>query len=429
MRVLYCDFGTYCDFSISNQLILRLLEQRHRVCYITSSGNPFLRHRAGLEVETHAPLPVVALARFAENRNILTDLVDPRTTLTTVRLLREQVSTFDAIAAMIRERSDNVDAVVLTYPLLCVARKIRPFVPGRVPIVLLYVAPAFPNTRIPWVFDDSMRTDEPLYRRGNRERNLASHSRNSWGASLCVDWRNLLRYYKETELTEPGVFIISAWNRDLIPAGVAPISVPRSRWFRIGAVVDRQSAPLPRVVRDFLRGGSVVYMTMGSMKVTGMRVLARVVCQAARRLGMRLLVQDQTKQVRSSKKQDFMVYHGPLPYASVLSGARLLVTTGSYCIQHLALLHGVPMLFVPVLTEQYFWAKNYQHHTGTKYLDNVSNLVDTNNEVERVERLLSLSLENKDCPWLRQQQRDLRKHDGALQFVPVLDKIIASKTR
>jgi hypothetical protein len=58
-----------------------------------------------------------------------------------------------------------------------------------------------------------------------------------------------------------------------------------------------------------------------------------------------------------------------VPYSYVAKRASLVVFTGSLCLQNACRVHDTPMLFVPFLTEQYFWAKNYFDSHGHNYVD------------------------------------------------------------
>jgi len=102
-----------------------------------------------------------------------------------------------------------------------------------------------------------------------------------------------------------------------------------------------------------------------------------------------------------------------------------LLTTGSYCIQHLALYYNVPMLFVPVLTEQYFWAKNYKQHTGIPYINNMNytkeNILFVFNTIESI---LSSSKLKK---WLDKHYRHIRKTNGAKQVAQIVSAIVKKK--
>lgn len=56
-------------------------------------------------------------------------------------------------------------------------------------------------------------------------------------------------------------------------------------------------------------------------------------------------------------------------YDVVVPKTNIVVFTGSACLQTTCHALEKPMLFVPVLTEQFLWAKNYEHFTGVPYVD------------------------------------------------------------
>jgi UDP:flavonoid glycosyltransferase YjiC (YdhE family) len=140
---------------------------------------------------------------------------------------------------------------------------------------------------------------------------------------------------------------------------------------------------------------------------------------------MKLLVHDSQKQLRRRSTDDVLIVSGFLPYTSILPQTSILITTGSYCIQHLALYYNVPMLFVPILTEQYFWAKNYRQQTGIPYIDNMTY---SKNNVQCVSDTISLILSSKPLKkWLESQSKNIKKSDGSSEATKVLKKIIQKR--
>ena len=73
--------------------------------------------------------------------------------------------------------------------------------------------------------------------------------------------------------------------------------------------------------------------------------------------------------IATNKLERIIVINGYIPYEYVVPRCKLVVFTGSVCLQNICMYHSTPMLFVPVLNEQFFWARNYKHHTGIDYID------------------------------------------------------------
>lgn len=63
------------------------------------------------------------------------------------------------------------------------------------------------------------------------------------------------------------------------------------------------------------------------------------------------------------------LHTGWLPYESIVQSLDMVVFTGSLCLQLTCLKYGTSMLFVPALTEQFFWAKSYEYYTKVPYID------------------------------------------------------------
>jgi hypothetical protein len=61
-------------------------------------------------------------------------------------------------------------------------------------------------------------------------------------------------------------------------------------------------------------------------------------------------------------------YKGFIPYGTIITQCKFVVFTGSTCLQTTCLYNKTPMIFVPLLTEQYFWAKNYKILTDVDYI-------------------------------------------------------------
>lgn len=438
MRILYCDFGTYCDFAISKQMIANFLRNNIQVFYITSNENQQISQLSDprLEVVRYTSPAVKDVIPFADNRNVIYALFDIRKIVKTIGVLIRQSKTFHFITATVKSQWHSVDAVLFTYPFMCIVRRLltSSSLPPRLPIIVLYVAPAFPNLYIPWIFDDKIvNLETNIVSSVNKESNIRSHVWNDVAVSLCGSqyrFINLFWGYKKNKKylmkRFPNLYVISAWNKDLVPSMVVPLNVPPSHFFSIGGIFERPGPkPLPPFVVEFLKKpGKLLYLTLGSMETTGLRSFVKVLQKALCGQDMKLLVHDSQKQLRRRSTDRLLIVSGFLPYTSILPKTSILITTGSYCIQHLALYYNVPMLFVPVLTEQYFWAKNYQQQTGIPYIDNLTYSKDN---VRSVSETLSLILSSKPLKkWLGSQSQNIKKSDGATEATRVLKKIIKS---
>lgn len=441
MRILYCDFGTYCDFTISKQVITNLLQNNIHVLYITPNENKQivkLMTNPLLEVVKYTTYPPVKkVIHFADILNVLSALLDFGKSFKTIRMLVCLSQTFQRIVNIVKNEWQSMDALLFTYPLLCIVRELitSSSLPPRLPIIVLYVAPAFPNIYIPWIFDKRIiNLPGDIVSDKNKDMNVRSHVWNDVAISLCGEkgqYINPFWGYKKNKQylmkRFPNLYIISAWNKNLVPTKVAPLNVSPSHWFSVNGVFDRSPpGPLPPVVEEFLKKpGKLLYLTMGSMEVPGLSSFIRVLQTVIRGQDMKLLVHDNKKQLQFRSTDNLLVFKESISYGSILPRTDMLITTGSYCIVHLALLYHVPMLFVPVLTEQYFWAKNYQQQTGIPYIDNMSY---SKENVRLVSERISLIVQSKTLTkWLKKQSKNIKSSDGTNETVKVIKKIIKNR--
>lgn len=450
--IFYSDFGTYCDFVISQRVIMSLLEKKIPVLYVTNDSNKVI-HSSSLisnpllEVITYnTTLSVQKIVQFADTKHLISNILDQpmQWVPPTYNIWKELANVFTFVADVIKKNIHRIDVIIMTYPLWGTFKKIQTTIPKSIPIIIFYVAPAFPNIFLPWIFDNILKDpDYTLFNYKNRDYNIKSHAQYDWGISLLANSFRILNpyfgytYYKNYLMNKSSnLYIISSWNKNLIPSDVYPISVPKKKWFHINSVIDKSLEPLPplpSVVAAFVnKPGLLVYLTMGSFEIPTLNVLVKVVLKALRKQKRqyKLLVQDNRKQLRIRSKEDLLIFNGFIPYSTLLQQTKILITTGSYCIQHIALYNKVPMVFVPVLAEQYFWAKNYQRLTGVPYIDNVKDISDTSEQVNNISNIMTiLSHKNKVLKAFHKDQYDPNQKQGTDQFISVIRKIIEKQQR
>lgn len=74
-----------------------------------------------------------------------------------------------------------------------------------------------------------------------------------------------------------------------------------------------------------------------------------------------------SKQVVASNR--VLSFDGYLSYLRIVPRCDVVMFTGSICLQNIAWKYATPMIFIPHLNEQYFWAKNYERLTNIPYID------------------------------------------------------------
>lgn len=397
--IMLVNTGTFCDGSLMEP-VLRALTS-YRVVLLTDENivpaDKALFHR----VFTYATPSFVyldpRLGAADTSRSVVTwGLTHP--------VQAQQVNAWiggiaKSVASL--EREFRPAAVLCHFSLLAALlqaeRKYLPNMFGAVPHVLLYFYPAVPNATVPWIFDARLRSpsfrlyhpsSEPvvlsswaslLARVGNGG-GLGDEASAIRGTSCALrDMRHLLCW--DATLTAP--------LQALVPGVTATYLGGALTHARNAATAAAQAPALPPAVSEFLadarrRRASVAFVSFGSF---GGEPLLRSAALRLRGLlsarGYAVLLHDtsKTKSGRDStvdlevdghvgrEESGVMVHRGFVAYDALAPHLGLVVFTGSMCLQLTCLQARVPMLFVPFLTEQYFWSKNYEFHTGVPYVD------------------------------------------------------------
>ena len=388
MDVVVLDLGTFCDHS----LVARAIDDIRRACtkrsmdlslhHVTDAKNAtrLVRPRKGerfLRTDYTTP-PFLTGAdgmRLADpNRSVIAWAVNHP-----VRALQARDFVRDlgaVVSALLTPRT----VLVVAYPALSVLYAISPVAAEKV-FVIDY-APAFPNVTVPWLFDSRIKAAAFRLYRTSPAYNLASH-----------------RAYVEN-------------LEKLASSPSSVVAVVRLACFDVDRTIE--PAPDVRVVqcRPLLqlehRGvdarfdarlgkRKLIYMTFGSYAKEPklaraadalLDVLLRwcaahdgvVVCADASVASTRLVLQG---------RDDYV------PYSYVARRASLVVFTGSLCLQNACKAHDTPMLFVPFLTEQYFWAKNYRDSHDREYVATATSQHAYFPTLEDVERMIEAPRRHK----------------------------------
>jgi hypothetical protein len=285
------------------------------------------------------------------------------------------------------EKMYSPDCVLVNFSLtaaLLAAERQKAGVLGTVPHVMLYFIPGVPNASIPWLFDGRLRLrDFKLY-----EDNTAD---------IVLDsWKVMLHRFSMTgnlsENDESNIRSTSCSLRDIHhalcwdPSITCPLRelVPGLATEFVGSLVDKTPPRLAHRrlisdgVREFLdknKKNKVAFISFGSVgHDVKLRSIMRSLFAELPKYGYAILFHDTSSQRQPNNNSfdssaSILVHHGHIPYDVIVPVVNLVVFTGTLCLHLKCLLNIVPMLFVPLMTEQYFWAKNYEHFTGITYVD------------------------------------------------------------
>jgi hypothetical protein len=230
------------------------------------------------------------------------------------------------------------------------------------------------NASVPWLFDSAMQDESvPLFQ--SDKKNIASGEEYiNRISSMSVRRESAMDVYFEA-------YHVMCWhNTGLMPKLVTD---KRMKMLYAGTLLppnidcnnnggESKKMRVPRAIRSQLRRGdaNIIFVSFGSY--TNSALLQRYLhlliefleayCEA--HPGYKVIFHNgahNTKHIISVR--------GYVPYEVMVPRCSLVVLTGSACLQNTCMYHGVPMLFVPQLNEQFFWARLYKRNTGVDFIN------------------------------------------------------------
>jgi UDP:flavonoid glycosyltransferase YjiC (YdhE family) len=128
----------------------------------------------------------------------------------------------------------------------------------------------------------------------------------------------------------------------------------------IGPCLPRTTVRLSDELEAFLAGGSrPIYVGFGSMRHANGESLTRIVLDAARDAGVRVVLAQNYSSIGSGIAESgdvFVLRDYPIPHHVLFPRLRAAVHQGSWIATHLAAQAGIPQLVLPQASDQYIWA-------------------------------------------------------------------------
>jgi hypothetical protein len=401
--ILGIDLGTYCDNKLMEAALSPLAERGAEIVYFTDRKHDVPK---AFTVETYeTPKYMVTDTDLA--------LVDSSKNLWWAALTNP-ISSFKAysfnsdlrarLEATVRARKPR--AIVVAYPALVVVANMDPKVLEKTKVYVLYYSPGFPNRSIPWLFDTVVKRDDfSLYHNAPAD-NVRS------GTEFLK--RAMIRGKMDVLKTFHHVF---CWDEALTEK-IVP-SLGWSKVHRVGALLPGRVERLARwggmtqELRDVLRGKKeIFFVSFGSYGETGiLEGAVDVVLEGLRRYC-------------GEHKDAVVLYHngkrrraswlycvkGFIPYEYIVPRCKLVIFTGSLCMQIACMYHRCPMTFVPLLAEQFFWARNYQHFTGVEFVHHDRPVFDAG----------CIEHACRPHPWVNEVSRSLTRSKCARELVRLI---------
>jgi hypothetical protein len=363
-KLLAIDLGTFCDNKLM-EIALQDLKKVYTIVYLTDR-----RHALSKEfVVEHFNTPSFfindpAIPSANTSRSFAAWLLQHPLQAREAYVWRADMCT------KIRKLVDThtPEAMVILYPALGVLWMIDDEIAKRVPAIVLFYAPGIIANNIPWLFDSLLRNEKhPLFKRSHknidsgREYLSRISIQSSRGIGTTIEDVYRMAHH------------VCCWD-----VAIMPKIQPAIKGLNIhvaGALLSpdlkrkQVATDLPANVRNVLKHKKLVFVSFGSYS-------SSPALQAFLPKFMNAL------ETFCSSHGYKVVFHmgninnacvvshvGYLPYELIVPKSSLVIFTGSACLQNVCMYHAVPMLYVPQLNEQFFWARTYKKNTGAPYVD------------------------------------------------------------
>lgn len=363
-HVLAIDLGTFCDNKLMESA-LREVKKRYKVVYLTDEGHKLDK--------TYIKEPFATPDFFIK---------DPHTRVANSSkgfwswMVTRPGDTYHAYkwAMQMRDKVNDLIAkyqpkcILVLYPALSVVWLFEQ--PPEIPLYVLYYAPGIVSRDIPWLFDSKLRDPSfKLYKPSNE--NVESGLE-----YLC----RLSSHSFRTGTTEEvfrSLHHVFCWDKELVPElklGYRGLHV-----HKVGALLsDGTQKKVVRAGNPVLRNlvarhPNIIFVSFGTYG--GSELLKPQLEKLLPALHNFCVANDFAVIFHNGSAlcpPELDTIHsidGYVPYEYIVPKSKLVIFTGSVCLQNISFFYGVPMVFFPVLIEQFYWAKNYEYHTNIPYID------------------------------------------------------------
>lgn len=390
MIILALDFGTFCDQKLALQCFQEFVNLGHQVIHVTGKENAERSKAAGLvpvtyEFSNDAIKKLSDLAGvknvtdylkhvFGNRKSYFGSLISLNNLNKRVRLMVDHISAYSSI-----------DAIVAIYSALPLLSALSLHLLRRVPSFLILQAPAIPNYTVRWIFADQMKDpDVPVYKL-NRHFEIANFDDAKHTMKLIVGKQR----YNDIRglINSKQISLLQAWDSKSLKRIETDVPL-----IPCGGIYD------PSLIRTFARtppaiDGALVkflslrrhhhkycYFSLGSFAGIPHGKLVALLTSlivGVERLGSSLMMifhhpfKDKSSVLSAflEKNSHILQFDGFLPHEWIVPRMDFVVTTGSTCLNNICLVAKKPTVYVPIISEQFFWAKNYQYQTNVPYVD------------------------------------------------------------
>jgi hypothetical protein len=393
MRLGVIDMGTRCDWNLTITVVKSLLEKNIDVIYMTADDNKMVGEVAsmkGVEVIVYKPIS----KEITNDPEMINRLAATHVPLEDKMV--EGLPQWRWLKGELRDDLttvwDKIDGLVVHYPALTYLHAIPRSKLDTMRICVFYVGPAYPNIDTPWIFSQRLQDPDYKLRSDNVQRQLDNYqsSLNFWTQMSGIWWApgymDLAAYMKKA-------LILASWDPVYLPPTRPLPSAPKEyNVVQTGAIIDLKgivanaTEPADPELVSWVNqaAGNILYVSTGSFEAPYYDLLTAFIDNSS----MMVLFHDNKgaskppkdgepehkeyavlQKLRAERADRILIRTDFIAHEWIVPRCAAIVTTGSTCLVNICLYHAKPLIIVPIITEQYFWGKNYKQQAGVPYVD------------------------------------------------------------
>ena len=360
MKIAVVVTGSFCDLKLVNIVVRSILKNRkaHVTYSIPSKNGTPIKHKR-LHYEHHTVQDSIDFS----NPKIVNNELSPATIKTYTGVFHNMKTEMKMILTSLFIKNDYV---LIHSPSLIYFSSLNDNIINMSKTGILWAHPSYPNTRVPWILSDEMKS------LSLKKRYKSSIDMYRIFSLLGLTTGLLTKLIKKSHM-------FALWNEVVFKA---PKTV--SRIHQLNGLIDfskPKTPPRGSILSKFIESNNkLVYFSFGSINlrnfsqeyVQKVMEIIELFIEKGYNMVYHSTVKPDTLDVdpiENMKSKNFLLLKGFVQHEWIIPKMSLVITSGSVCMTNIANHHGVPLLYIPGTNEQIFWAYLYSKNTRQPYID------------------------------------------------------------
>jgi len=361
--ILAIDLGTYCDHVLMDNAILELAK-KYKIVYLTDKSHNLSKDYIKESFITPSFLindPKIEIADTSKNfslyiiKHFHKIIVSYRWSRFIKKKLKELLIKY------------NFKSICILYPalgLLWLFEKIN------IPIYIFYYAPGILCKNIPWLFDSILKKHKyKLYNKSSYKYNVNSTLKYLNRIAMVSKKKETIHQMLKS------VNHVICWDKNTLPE--LQYFYKDINILYAGSLINLESLNKKKwIIEDKIlnfikKFNNIIFMSFGSY---GNSYLLKNIVKLLLKYINNYCVKNNFGLIYHNggnipNTDNLLIINGFIQYEYIVPKSKLVIFTGSVCLQNICIYNCVPMLFLPLLNEQFYWAKNYKYYTDRSYID------------------------------------------------------------